>query len=77
MATNKTNSKTISQLSSPLLDVDTQNDALEAWAEARLNQTLGSRVSTATPPPVPMMGGEVAPNPIFNVTMPPIPQPTI
>ena len=37
---------TYAQLSTPLLDVDRRNDALEEWVERRLSQTLGLRKST-------------------------------
>ena len=70
LATNKNNGKSTSQLSSPLLDIDSSNDALEAWTEACLDQTLGSRVSSVAP--VLASGTDVA-APVIHVTMPPTP----
>ena len=76
MATNKTSGKSTSQLSSPLMDIDTSNDTLEAWADNRLVQTLGDRVATVAPMPV-QNNGMSNVTPIINMTMPAIPQPTL
>lgn len=76
MATNKTAGKSTSQLSSSLLDIDTSNNTLEAYAKNRLVQTLGARVlTTATIPVHGNVGSGVAP--VINITMPATPQPTL
>ena len=76
-AANKTGGKNTSQLSSPLLDVDPSSDALEAWAEARLNLILGPRVTAPSPTINNGFGGGSGLAPVIHVNMPPTPQPTL
>jgi len=74
-ADNKTNGKTRSQMHSLLLEVNRSTEELEDWADARLAQTIGGR-EAAAPSPVLEMGGNRI-HPIFQVNMPPLPQPRL
>jgi len=69
MAANKALLKNVSQLSSPLLDVDDKNEEIEAWTESRLLQTLGARTSLA----INLAQGVGNINPMFQVSMPDTP----
>ena len=80
-AQNKTNGYKSSQLGCSLLDIDVADEAFEEWSEARLDQTLGA---IAMAPPIGVGGGNGAAmgfgneglQPIFDVNVLPIPQPT-
>jgi len=69
--TNKTLDKATSQYSSQLLDVDGRTEAVEAWDEARLNQTLGAQKSAGASGA--SVGNGMNLQPISNFTAPPQP----
>ena len=75
-ATNKTSSKNVSQLGTPLADFDLISDKFDNWTKARLFQTLEGRANAS------FRGGNGghsggAMQPIFHVNIPDVPRPTI
>jgi len=73
---NKSNGSRSSQLGLPIADFDQFTDNFNDWVEARLVQTLGTRAKVVAP------GGGLGSGvggvqPIFQVNMPSLPQPSL